>query len=52
MYEFCRVIKDFKHFAKPNNIEINNELEGTELVLFNLNYDENSNDKLKPRIPL
>nr|WP_307915487.1 hypothetical protein [Mycoplasmopsis bovis] len=39
--------KRFQAFCKANNIEINNELEGTELVLFNLNYDENSNDKLK-----
>ncbi|UUM25596.1 PolC-type DNA polymerase III [Mycoplasmopsis agalactiae] len=39
--------KRFEAFCKANNIEINSELQGTELVLFNQKYDENSNEKLK-----
>ncbi|EIN14891.1 DNA polymerase III alpha subunit [Mycoplasmopsis agalactiae 14628] len=39
--------KRFEAFCKANNIEINSELLGTELVLFNQKYDENSNEKLK-----
>ncbi|WP_331838387.1 PolC-type DNA polymerase III [Mycoplasmopsis agalactiae] len=39
--------KRFEAFCKANNIEINSELQGTELVLFNQKYDDNSNEKLK-----